>query len=319
MSKRILITGGNGYVGRYLTRLLSQHGSVCVADSLRYGSWRFENAERCRLRLEQVDIRDGEQVAALVRSFEPDVIVHLAALHYIPECERDPSLAVATNVLGTVNLLACCAPRLRFVFASSGAVYKPDHRPHREAEAALGPNDIYGRTKLHAEEFVGDFASKLDLQAVIVRLFNVVGPGETNPHLLPELVAQLKAGHNVVRLGNLTPRRDYIHVLDAAEGFAAVATGNGIDHGETVIVNLGTSLVCSVAEIVEKMRAVSGIDFEVHQDNSRLRRVDRPFLAADIRRVSQHFGWSPERTIDDAIRDLWINPDLASSVTARYQ
>jgi UDP-glucose 4-epimerase len=319
VGQRILITGGNGYVGRYVTRLLRRQAVVCVADSLRYGDWRFDAAERRRLRLERLDIRDDEQVTVLMRSFEPDVIVHLAALHYIPECEGDPSLAVATNILGTVNLLAHCPPRSRFVFASSGAVYKPDDRPHREAEATLAPSDVYGRTKLHGEQFVTDFAGRCDLKAVIVRLFNVVGPGETNPHLLPELVAQLKAGRNIVRLGSLTPRRDYIHVLDAARGFAMAATGNGVGHGETIVVNLGTSRACSVAEIVEKIRAVSGIDFEIRQDDSRLRKVDRPFLAADIRRMSHCFGWHPQRTIDDAIRDLWADPDLASSLTARYQ
>ncbi len=319
MDQRILITGGNGYVGRYVTRLLCQQATVCVADNLRYGDWRFDSAEQSRLRLERLDIRDAEQVAVLMRSFDPDVIVHLAALHYIPECESDPSLAVATNVLGTVNLLASCTPRSRFILASSGAVYKPDDRPHREAEAALAPSDVYGRTKLHAEEFVADFASRCELKAVIVRLFNVVGPGETNPHLLPELVAQLKAGRSVVRLGNLTPRRDYIHVLDAAKGFAAVATGNGVDYGATIVVNLGTSRACSVIEIVEKIRAVSGIDFAIRQDDGRLRKVDRPFLAADISLMQQCFGWHPQQTIEDAIRDLWANPDLASNVTARYQ
>jgi len=312
VANRILITGGNGYVGRYLTRLLCQDAMVYVADSLRCGGWRFDAAECRRLRLVRLDLRDAEQVRALMRRVEPEIVVHLAALHYIPECEGDPSLAVATNVLGTVNLLAHCKPHSRFVFASSGAVYKPDDQPHREAEAALAPNDVYGRTKLHAEEFVSDFATRLDLQAVIVRLFNVVGPGETNPHLLPELVAQLKAGCHIVRLGNMTPKRDYIHVVDAAKGFAAVAVGNGVDYGQTMIVNVGTSQVCSVAQIVEKIRAVSGIDFEIHQDDSRLRKFDRPFLAADIHRMSQYFGWRPERSIDDAIRDLWSNPDLAA-------
>ena len=75
---------------------------------------------------------------------------------------------------------------------------------------------------------------------------------------------------------------------------------------------VGTSQVCSVAQIVKKIRAVSGIDFEIHQNDSRLRKIDRPFLAADIHRMSQYFGWRPERSIDDAIRDLWSNPDLAA-------
>src|SRR5690606_36433472 len=156
------------------------------------------------------------EIAALAQDFTPDAIIHLAAVHYIPECEQSPDLAVRTNVTGTVNTLLAAPPGCRFVYASSGAVYRPDPHPHSEAAAAVAPTDIYGFTKLHGEQYVRYLAHRREFAAVIVRLFNVVGPGETNPHLLPEILAQLKAGRSTVRLGNLSPRRDYIHVEDAA-------------------------------------------------------------------------------------------------------
>jgi UDP-glucose 4-epimerase len=318
-SKRILVTGGNGYVGRCVTRLLSQDHTVCVADALRYGDWRFTVAESSRLRLEKVDIRDADGMRRLMDGFVPDVVVHLAAIHYIPECDQDPLLAVSTNVLGTLNLLLTCPEGCRFVFASSGAVYKPAEQPHCEATSELGPSDVYGRSKLQGEQFVQDFAAKRGLAAVIVRLFNVIGPGETNPHLLPELVAQLKAGRDTVELGNLSPKRDYISVQDAARGFAAAAVSGATDCGEARVVNLGTSRAYSVAEIVGKLRSISGINFVVRQDESRVRRVDRPFLAADVRCIAELFGWRPAHTIDDALRELWREPDLSNGLVARYQ
>ena len=125
-------------------------------------------------------------------------------------------MRVETNVHGTVNLLCAAPPGTRFVFASSGAVYKPDDKPHVEDDATLGPSDVYGYTKLHGEHYVKYFAAQRVSRAVVVRLFNVVGPGETNPHLLPEIIAQLKAGRTTLRLGNMSPKRDYIHVRDAA-------------------------------------------------------------------------------------------------------
>jgi UDP-glucose 4-epimerase len=130
---RVLITGGNGYVGRPLTRLLLSRGlEICVADCLRYGSWRFSPAERERLRLERLDIRDDPGMRHLLAQFVPDVVIHLAATHYIPECEQEPVQTVSVNVLGTLSLLQLCPEGCRFVLASSGAVYQPADKPHRE-------------------------------------------------------------------------------------------------------------------------------------------------------------------------------------------
>jgi UDP-glucose 4-epimerase len=316
---RMLVTGGNGYVGRQLTRRLRHSGDVGVADSLRYGPWRFTPEERAALQLHRCDIREASDVDQVMQDFNPDITVHLAALHYIPECEEQPALAVDTNVLGTLNLLLSCPPGSRFVLASTGAVYGPEETPHHEDHSALAPSDVYGFTKLHAEHYVRTIAAKRGLRAVIVRLFNVVGPGETNPHMLPELVAQLKAGRRVVDLGNMTPQRDYIGVNEAARGFEAVALGEAVAPGETVVVNLGTSHTYSVTDVVDKLRRVSGIDFTVRQDQSRIRAVDRPVLCADNRRISELFGWTPQQSLDDVLAQMWENPDIAEWLLERYR
>lgn len=319
MRQKILVTGGGGYVGRTLARKLYDDNDVCVLDALRFGVGRFSEADLTNIRLENVDLRDSKAVAAVVRDFAPDVIVHLAAMHYIPECEADPETAIAINVLGTTNLLTAAAPGTRFVFASSGAVYKPDNALHHETNSAIEPSDVYGYTKLHGEQLVSYFARSRGLAAGVVRLFNVVGPGETNPHLLPEIVAQLKAGNTVVKLGNMWPKRDYIHVQDAAAGFMAVATTGTIKPGEVVTVNLGTSKQYSVEEILTRLRTVSGLPFTFEEDPTRVRAVDRAFLGADITRIGQLFGWKPQFTIDDAVADLWRAPDMTAALLAKYK
>jgi UDP-glucose 4-epimerase len=154
---------------------------------------------------------------------------------------------------------------------------------------------------------------------VIVRLFNVVGPGETNPHLLPEIIAQLKAGRQSIRLGNLWPKRDYIHVRDAARGFAAAALEGTVVNGDAVAVNLGTSNSYSVAEVVDRLRRISGCQFELLEDSSRVRAVDRPVLTADVGRIRRMFGWSARLSIDDALADLWREPDLSEALLAKYR
>jgi UDP-glucose 4-epimerase len=311
------VTGGAGFVGRELVRNLSTKAEVLVADLLRYGTPDWLTHEAGRFGFERVDLRDAAATRALVDDFRPDVIVHLAAIHYIPECDNDPANAVSTNVAGTVNVLASCPPGVRFVFASSAAVYQPDEADHREFESTLGPADIYGITKLQGEQYVRAFAADRGVTSVIVRLFNVIGPGETNPHLLPAIVAQLREGRKTISLGNTWPKRDYIDVLDAAAGFAAAALGTNPEDVACETVNLGSGQQYSVDEILARMRSVLGLEFEVRQDPARMRAVDRPFLGADISHIGEVFEWRPAHDLDETLTRTWANPEFLPNLDGR--
>ncbi|MGE2728564.1 NAD-dependent epimerase/dehydratase family protein [Mycolicibacterium vaccae] len=315
--KRIIVTGGAGFVGHELIRCLRDGNTVLLADSLRYGTPEWFDDDLDGVEFAPVDVRDSDAVRRVVEDFRPDVVVHLAAVHYIPECDTDPATAVATNVTGTVNVMAACSPGTRFVFASSGAVYEPDSAPHREFDSTLGPADIYGITKLQGEQYVRVFARDHGLAACIVRLFNVIGPGETNPHLLPAIVSQLQDRASTIRLGNTWPKRDYIDVLDAAGGFAAAALGVNPHGVPCEVVNLGSGQQYSVDDILERMRSVLGLTFEVRQDPGRVRAVDRPHLGADITRIGEVFGWRPQHSIDDTLRRTWAEPALSANLRGR--
>lgn len=313
---RILITGGNGYVGRTLTRLLAPEHEVCVLDSLRNSALRFREDELDGFRLEQVDIRDAAATAAVLEAFRPEVVVHLAAIHYIPECEAHPDEAISINTEGTVSLLRAAPRGSRFVLASTAAVYAPEDAPHDEETSPIGPMDVYGLTKLHAEQYVRYYAAERDLDARIVRLFNVVGPGETNPHLLPAILAQALHGTRELQLGNTTPSRDYVHVADVADGFAAVATGDRAVEGVDVV-NLGTGTGWTVDQVVDRLSAVIGGRMTIETDPARVRAVDRPHLSASTERMGRNYGWRAQRSLEDALRDLWADPDIPASLLER--
>ncbi len=305
-------------MGRELcARLVAQGESVAVLDNCRYGPSRVGVLAGQSLKFHRVDLRDATGVQRVIQEERPSVVVHLAALHYIPECEGDPSLACETNLTGTINLLQSCPSDTHFVFTSSGAVYAPEDRPHLEDTSPTVPSDVYGFTKLHGEQYVRYFAEKRRFPATVVRLFNVVGEGETSPHFIPELMAQLLAGQSEIHAGTLTTRRDYIDVLDVAEGFHRLLKHERA--GEMRVVNLGTGVTHSGHEVIELLRAVSGRELRVVLDPTRVRKVDRPNLAADTTKLRATIGWTPKSTLEACLRRTWRNPMLPSSLLTKYQ
>jgi UDP-glucose 4-epimerase len=309
--KRVIVTGGNGFVGRPLVRRLIENCEVCVLDNLRSGRPKLPTADN--LSLVRVDIREPDAVAAAIADFAPDVVVHLAAIHYIPECENNPDLALSTNEAGTLSVLRSLPAGTRFVIASTAAVYAPSEAPHRELSDEIRPSDVYGYTKLHCEAWTRYYTQKLGLASTIVRLFNVAGPGETNPHVLPAILKQIQAGETCLRLGNTTARRDYIHTADASAGFATVALADA-EAGECDVVNLGTGKAHSVKDLVTMFAELTDLPLTVQVDQARLRKVDRPYMAADISLIRERYGWTPRHEIRQAIADLVADPDIEPAV-----
>ena len=284
---------------------------MLAVDNLRYGPWRFSDEEMRRFTADATDLRDLAATEALVAGFRPDAIIHLAAIHFIPECERLPDEAVSINVTATISLARACPVGCRFVLASTAAVYAPSDKAHSEDFSAIGPMDVYGLSKLSAEQYVAYYSALRGFPAAVIRLFNVVGPGETNPHVLPEIIRQLRHGAPNLSLGNITPKRDYIYVRDAARGFIAAALNAGPEAARGVqIANLGTGASYSVAEMVERMSRVIGEKIEVTIDPAKVRASDRPQLLADNRRMKHLFGWAPQHDIDSALEITWRDPDM---------
>lgn len=296
----VFVTGGAGFIGAHVVRhlLRAGHEVVCY-DNLFTGRLSHLPREHAGLRVVTADIRDRTAVEAALRGC--DALVHLAAIHYIPYCNAHPDETLAVNVGGTFSVLeAARAARLRrVVVASTAAVYPVQDGPCREGQAP-GPTDVYGASKVAAEALAHAFAAQAGVAVACARLFNVYGPGETNPHLIPEIVTQLGGG-GAIRLGNVTTRRDYVHVRDVA---AAVLALLDLERPGCEAYNVGTGAEHSAREIVDTLAAILGRPLTIESDPPRVRAHDRPHLRADITKLREATGWTPGVTLRDGLRDL---------------
>jgi len=216
---RALVTGGLGFVGSYVACSLNQEGyEVHVLDNLFVSSLQRAQDLPGGINVHVDDIRDEGAMIELIKQIQPDIVVHLAALHYIPYCNVNPLECYDVNVRGTTVLLETITKYCdvkRFFLASSAAVYQPSDTPHREEDPAW-PNDVYGFSKRAAEYYCSNWSSRTGTPVVIGRYFNVFGYGETSPHIIPVLVQQVLTNGQQIKVGNISSRRDYIHATDIA-------------------------------------------------------------------------------------------------------
>jgi UDP-glucose 4-epimerase len=302
MARRILITGGAGFIGSHLVERLAVEGDeVHVLDDLSRGRREWVPPG---ISLHQTDLREPDSVRRTVSKVSADIVVHLAALHFIPEVDGAPELAWQVNVEGTKNLLQSLSesPPTIVLFASSAAVYADRSGPITE-EAPVAPLDLYGRTKAMGEDLVSRFGTETGAGCLIARLFNVIGKRETNPHVVPEIVQQLRNGTAHLRLGNLHTTRDYTDVVDVAEALKRLLQGRSDDR---TVFNVGSGRGVSVTELVSLCERILGRELTVAVDPSRVRPHDRRELVADVGLLRNLTGWSPARSLEETLESLLL-------------
>jgi UDP-glucose 4-epimerase len=292
-----LVTGGAGFVGSSLVRaLLARDYTVTVLDSLVNGA-QEHLPDHEHLRFLHGDVTDERDVdRALASGVES--VVHLAAHHFIPYCDAHPAETIRTNVFGTQRLLESAARSgsvRRLVFASTAAVYAPTTDAVKESDL-VQPIDIYGISKRCGEEMVELFARRERISCVSARLFNVIGPRETNPHLLPDIIEQLTGADGRLELGNLLPTRDYIYVDDVADALVRL-----LESDVRGSVNVGTGAAYSAREMVDEIEAILGKRLEVASVPERQRLGDRPVLLADNSRL-RDLDWRPAGDFRESLR-----------------
>lgn len=299
MSK-ILITGGAGFIGSAVYSHLKKEGhDIYVVDNLSFGNRKFIDIDDSRFVL--ADILDRNKMFSLMDEIRPDVLIHLAAIHFIPYCNEHPYESSNINIQGTMNVLDAAGKSGvgKVFFASTAAVYPIYDEAVSETHATL-PLDIYGLSKLTGERLCSEFHLRTGTPVIVCRFFNAFGPNETNPHLIPEIQRQVMEGKRNINLGNLTPKRDFIHTYDMANAVSVLLSkvNKGID-----VFNLGRGIEYSVTEIVDSFSNALGEKIEITVDPARVRKVERMHLLADISKLKS-LGWEPEIGIDEGIKTL---------------
>jgi UDP-glucose 4-epimerase len=297
--RTVLVTGAAGFIGSALCQRLRSLGRQVVGyDNLSRGRREYLPPD---VRLVEGDIRDAGRVEETVSGVKPDCVIHLAAMHFIPDCIAHPEETIDVNVEGTRRLLDSCRRNSvrNVIFASSAAVYAPTDDRCSEDVTPLRPLEVYGESKLAAEQLVHTFYQETGTSSAILRLFNAIGRNETNPHVVPHIFESLQTS-DVISLGNIAPCRDYIDTRDVAEAILAVADS---PRGLRVF-NVGTGVAHSVTDILALLHRILGRAIRVVQEPSRLRATERMLLVADVKRICHETPWTPRISLEDTLKDL---------------
>ncbi|HLP10807.1 MAG TPA: NAD(P)-dependent oxidoreductase [Flavobacteriales bacterium] len=302
MGAKILVTGGAGFIGSaIIQKLQNSNHQIFVIDDLSFGNRDFIKIPDSDFL--KASILERKELMAFVEKIQPEWILHLAAVHFIPYCNQHPYESARINIEGTINVMdaaASCSSVKKVFFASTAAVY-PISNTAVDERHETGPMDIYGLSKLAGEKICHQFHLSSGIPTVICRFFNAFGPNETNPHLIPEIQNQVNSGLRTIKLGNLTPKRDFIHTYDMANAVEMLM--NKVESGYEIF-NLGRGIEYSVTEIVEAFERQLGEKITIEQDPSRIRKVERMHLLADVAKLKNIAGWEPVWTLDDGIKTL---------------
>ena len=307
--ERWAVTGAAGYLGSYVVeQLLARGTAVLAVDDVSTGreAHLAPHLGNPNFTWAKQDIRAADALAALFRDHKPTVVVHLAALHFIPACNANPPLTISVNVHGTQSVLSAAKAggAERFYLASTGDVYKPDETPHHETESVVGAFGIYGLSKLICEQLVGlESKQRPDARFVVGRLFNLVGPRETNPHFLPEVLEQLRNNPDaVLRLGSLWPKRDLVPIADAAK--AIIALLDAATPGVTTV-NVASGAAVSMQEVLDHLSVIRGEPLTIETDPAKVRPVERGHLQANVARLKSLIGFTPHTDVKRTLAELW--------------
>lgn len=277
---RIAVTGSSGFVGSRLINALNRQNYQVISIDLASG----------------IDITAPEDCSSIP---EFDTIVHLAGRSFVPDSYKDPGEFYRTNLVGTLNMLELCRKyNARIIFISSYVYGVPRYLPIDE-DHPLDSFNPYADTKIQCEHLCRSYKKFFGVQSVIVRPFNIYGPGQHESFLISSIFRQALTG--TINLQSSSPKRDYIHIDDVISALMRIISIRDLDSGTF---NLGTGVSHSVLEVTELVNKRFNGTLNINFSGSE-RPNEVTDTIADISRAESILGWKPAITLEEGIKNFY--------------
>lgn len=294
---KALITGSEGFVGRYLRTELEAHGYTVTGLDLQAGPQTLA-----------VDLLDAEATLDAVRTTAPEVIFHLAGQANVGKSWRIPGKTIELNEIAAVNLLEAVrtvCPECAVVLVGSSDQYGSlqEAGVSVSEETKMQPMNPYAISKAAQEQLGMAYAKSYGLRVCMTRSFNHGGAGQRPGFMIPDFasgIVRVERGEaDAVFVGNLTSRRDFTHVKDVVKAYRLIAEKG--KPGE--VYNIGSGVTYSAQEVLDKLIGMAKCPVTVRQDPARMRPSDTPVVCCDNRKLKKDTGWEPELGMEEILKE----------------
>ncbi|MGG3563603.1 NAD-dependent 4,6-dehydratase LegB [Neobacillus rhizosphaerae] len=299
MTRKVLVTGADGFIGSHLTEELVRQGyqvrPFVYYNSFNSWGWLDSSSKEIKNELDVFagDIRDPHGVKEAMKGC--DTVLHLASLIAIPYSYHSPDTYVDTNIKGTLNILQAVRELgvSKLVHTSTSEVYGTAQYVPIDENHPLQGQSPYSASKIGADQMALSFYRSFNLPVAIIRPFNTYGPRQSARAVIPTIITQLAAGKEKIKLGAVSPTRDFNYVKDTVSGFISI-----MEHDRSIgeVINIGSNYEISIGETAKVIAQTMGKLIEIETDEIRIRpeksEVER--LWADNRKARELLGWEPK-------------------------
>lgn len=313
--KSVLVTGADGFIGSHLVELLVQNGYKVRALSMynSFNDWGWLETISCLNQIEVVtgDVRDPFLCKEITKNI--DVVFHLAALIAIPYSYVAPQSYVDTNVMGTVNMCKASMENgvKRFIHTSTSETYGTASYIPIDEKHPMQPQSPYSASKIAADAMAMSFYNSFDFPLTTARPFNTYGPRQSARAVIPTIITQIASGMKEIKLGDVTPTRDFNYVEDTCRGFLALAV---CDEAIGKVVNIGSNFEISIGDTLNLIKKImkSDVQFKVDEQRIRPEKSEVNRLWCDNSLVNSLTGFKPQYSIEKGLEktiDWFLNPE----------